>query len=198
MFHIASQCLAPFMVSIAMKRKSDFLHKVNQQIQRFQENGLMEKIRKDLDWEIARTSKGRLFMVGKNNVDDIQIIVKISKFQLGSNTLRQEAPEDRQLTVDDMQGMFLLLGIGITFAATSLMRECWYGYQCCIKARNRSRFTTPSPSIPSIRLTPCEDTDFQGEQYLHKLSAAYRRTVSASICMSDYITEKMNARRFSH
>lgn len=63
MFHIASQCLAPFMVSIAMKKNSDFLLKVNQQIQRLQENGLVEKVRKDLDWEIARSSKGRLFTV---------------------------------------------------------------------------------------------------------------------------------------
>lgn len=51
------------MVSFAMKKNSDFLIKIDQQIQRLQENGLIEKIKRDLDWDIVRSSKGRLFAV---------------------------------------------------------------------------------------------------------------------------------------
>lgn len=65
MYHITSQCLVPFMVSFVMKPKADFLIKFDQQIQRFHENGLIEKIRNDLDWDINRKSGGRLFMVTK-------------------------------------------------------------------------------------------------------------------------------------
>lgn len=51
------------MVSFAMKPKTDFLVKFDQQIQRFHENGLISKIIADLDWEIVRTGKGRIFSV---------------------------------------------------------------------------------------------------------------------------------------
>lgn len=63
MYHITSQCLAPFMVSFVMKPKADFLIKFDQQIQRLQENGLIEKIANDIDWAINRKIGGRLFMV---------------------------------------------------------------------------------------------------------------------------------------
>ncbi|XP_065202562.1 ionotropic receptor 21a [Planococcus citri] len=174
-FHIASQCVASFMVSVAMKKNSDFSMKIDQQIQRLQENGLVEKIRKDLEWEIARTSKGSLF-------------------SFGTNIIRSDSIEDRQLTVDDMQGMFLLLGIGVSFAAASLLRECALGYQCFEKIKARSQ----RPSIPSIRLTPCEDSLFQGSLYVQQLSDACRRTVSASISFGEFALSKMNSRRNSH
>lgn len=63
MYHITSQRLAPFMVSFVMKSKTDFLIKFDQQIQQFHENGLIEKIMKDIDWEFNRKSGGRLFIV---------------------------------------------------------------------------------------------------------------------------------------
>lgn len=63
MYHISSQCLASFMVSFVMRPKADFLLKFDQQIQRFHENGLIEKISNDIDWAINRKSGGRLFMV---------------------------------------------------------------------------------------------------------------------------------------
>lgn len=114
--------------------------------------------------------------------------------QFGSNTIRADSIEDRQLTVDDMQGMFLLLGIGVTFAATSLVRECILGYQCFEKMKARSR----QPSIPSIKLTPCEDNAFQGSEYIQKLSEVCRRTVSASLSFGEFALDKLNSRRNSH
>lgn len=114
-----------------------------------------------------------------------------------SRTLRAEAPEDRQLTVDDMQGMFLLLGIGLSFAGASLMRECWNGYKCCDKAKLRSHRGTPS--VPSINVTPCDDVRFQNSKYVTKISDTYRRAISASISVRDFVTEKLtDKRRPSH
>lgn len=63
MYHITSQCLAPFMVSFVMKPKSDFLIKFDQQIQRFHENGIIDKILKDIDWDVGRRSGGKMFVV---------------------------------------------------------------------------------------------------------------------------------------
>lgn len=54
---------------------------------------------------------------------------------------------DRQLTVDDMQGMFLLLGVGIGMAFASVIEECFSGYNFCQRIKTASR-------IPSIILTP--------------------------------------------
>lgn len=63
MFHIASQCVAPFMVSFAIKQKTDFVLKIDQQIQRLLENGFVAKMRRDIEWDVLRSSKGKLFTV---------------------------------------------------------------------------------------------------------------------------------------
>ncbi|KAK7603162.1 hypothetical protein V9T40_003161 [Parthenolecanium corni] len=173
MYHITSQCLAPFMVSFVMKPKADFLIKFDQQIQRLQENGLIEKIANDIDWAINRKIGGRLFM--------------------GASTgLKNDAPEDRQLTLDDVQGMFLLLGIGMNFAAASLIRECWYGYRCCRPSRI---LTSRRSSIPSIEITPCS-TD-EDDTFAQKIVAYCERAVSAGISAGKERLS-MSIRPFSH
>lgn len=203
MYHITSQCLAPFMVSFVMKPKADFLIKFDQQIQRLQENGLIEKIANDIDWAINRKIGGRLFMVNFEiewirkkwklfmNLEYKKMLAWI--FSKGASTgLKNDAPEDRQLTLDDVQGMFLLLGIGMNFAAASLIRECWYGYRCCRPSRI---LTSRRSSIPSIEITPCS-TD-EDDTFAQKIVAYCERAVSAGISAGKERLS-MSIRPFSH
>lgn len=112
--------------------------------------------------------------------------------QGASTGLKNEAPEDRQLTLDDVQGMFLLLGIGMNFAAASLIRECWMGYRCCRPSRI---LRSHRSSIPSIEITPCSSSE--DIPFTEKIVAYCERAVSAGISAGK---ERLlnSVRRFSH
>ncbi|XP_060867810.1 ionotropic receptor 21a isoform X2 [Metopolophium dirhodum] len=96
--HVASECYVPFNIGIAYKKNFVFRNKFSNFILRAQQSGLVTKIIKDIEWEIAQ----------KSGVRNPNLII---------------APEDRQLALDDVQGMFVLLGGGVLLAAFTLSIE---------------------------------------------------------------------------
>ncbi|XP_060851670.1 ionotropic receptor 21a [Rhopalosiphum padi] len=96
--HVASECYVPFNIGIAYKKNFLFRNIFNDLILRAQQSGLITKIIKDIEWEITQ----------KSGVSNPNLII---------------APEDRQLALDDVQGMFVLLGGGILLAAFTLIIE---------------------------------------------------------------------------
>ncbi|XP_029343909.1 ionotropic receptor 21a [Acyrthosiphon pisum] len=93
--HVASECYVPFNIGIAYKKNFVFRNIFSNFILRAQQSGLVTKIIKDIEWEITQKSGPNLII----------------------------APEDRQLALDDVQGMFVLLGGGIFLAAFTLSIE---------------------------------------------------------------------------
>lgn len=67
--------------------------------------GLIPKLLRDVKWDLYRTQKGRLLQIST-----------------GTN-LKLPPPEERALTLDDTQGMFLLLAFGFILGAASLFSE---------------------------------------------------------------------------
>ncbi|XP_022168776.1 ionotropic receptor 21a isoform X2 [Myzus persicae] len=96
--HVASECYVPFNIGVAYKKNFVFRNIFSNFILRAQQSGLITKIIKDIEWEITQKSGAR----------NPNLIV---------------APEDRQLALDDVQGMFVLLGGGILLAAFTLLVE---------------------------------------------------------------------------
>ncbi|XP_050439120.1 ionotropic receptor 21a [Adelges cooleyi] len=98
-FHVGSECYVPFNVGLAYKKNFVFRNVLSDFILRAQQSGLLYKIVRDIDWEIIQGSESKQTLLYK---------VK---------------PEDRQLTLDDVQGMFVLLGGGIFLAVGILLAE---------------------------------------------------------------------------
>lgn len=93
-----------------------------------------------------------------------------------------------------MQGMFLLLGIGLIMAASALLSECFKGYQCWDDVKSIRSRRTP---IPSIVLTPCGDEFDPNTTFARRASDFCVRAISAG---SARIEERVrdSLRRFSH
>ncbi|XP_015380472.1 PREDICTED: glutamate receptor ionotropic, kainate 4 [Diuraphis noxia] len=96
--HVASECYIPFNIGVAYKKNFVFRNIFSNFILRTQQSGLLNKIIKDIEWEITQ----------KSGVGNPNLII---------------APEDRQLALDDVQGMFVLLGGGILLATIILSIE---------------------------------------------------------------------------
>ncbi|XP_025193297.1 ionotropic receptor 21a [Melanaphis sacchari] len=96
--HVASECYVPFNIGVAYKKNFLFRNIFSNFILRAQQSGLITKIIKDIEWEIIQ----------KSGVINPNLII---------------APEDRQLALDDVQGMFVLLGGGILLAVFTLIIE---------------------------------------------------------------------------
>lgn len=92
--------------------------------------------------------------------------------------LRNEVLEDRQLTLDDMQGMFLLFGIGIVFASIALLHEIWNGYKCYNEIKTTAIHRT---SIPSIILTSCTNNNEENKIFYKRFSVFYKRALSGNV-----------------
>ncbi|VVC32852.1 Ionotropic glutamate receptor, L-glutamate and glycine-binding domain,Ionotropic glutamate [Cinara cedri] len=95
--HVASECYVPFSVGVAYKKNFIFRNIFSNYILRVQQSGILTKIIKDVEWEITQRS--------------------------GLKQSVLNSPEDRQLALDDVQGMFVLLGGGILLAAFTLLIE---------------------------------------------------------------------------
>ncbi|KPI91801.1 hypothetical protein RR46_15305 [Papilio xuthus] len=127
--HISSECFAPFQVALGFPRNSVYHDKLSGDVSRLLQSGIINKIVDEVRWEIQRSSTGRL-SVGK-------VSQKVNSVQ------------EKGLTLEDTQGMFLLLGAGFLIASGALLSE-WMGG--CSRKCTMKR-TKPS-SLSSENLVP--------------------------------------------
>lgn len=73
------------------------------------QNGLIKKLKSDVEWDMMRSASGKLLAANSYG-----------------KSLKALSVEDRALTLDDTQGMFLLLALGFILGGASLLSE-WMG-----------------------------------------------------------------------
>ncbi|XP_050529771.1 ionotropic receptor 21a [Daktulosphaira vitifoliae] len=142
-FHVGSECYIPFNIGLAYKKNFQFRNLFGDIILRSQQSGLLYKIKKDIEWEIIQGSKTKQSLTYKTK------------------------PVDRQLTLDDVQGMFVLLVVGMLVASFMLTIE--YAVRWWTK-KQKARIIFPKPPfktsrsmsmIPSIQSIPLPDNQFR-------------------------------------
>ncbi|XP_025831498.1 ionotropic receptor 21a [Agrilus planipennis] len=140
LLHIAKECFVPFGVSIIFNKNENYREIVNKGLLRAVESGFLVKFTHDVEWDMIRSSTGRLLQA--NSGGSLKILI-----------------EDRALTLKDTEGMFLLLGFGIILGGISLLTE-WLGG--CFNLCRRRRLSTSSLSSNPFSfddLTPREKID---------------------------------------
>ncbi|XP_034950331.1 ionotropic receptor 21a [Chelonus insularis] len=104
--HITEECLMNFGVTFVLTKDSVYTNPVDTVIIRAREAGLIQKIMRDVEWDIQRTEEGLHLPISEE--------YKHRKITI----------HDRKLELDDTQGMFLVLGAGILIASLALLIEC--------------------------------------------------------------------------
>nr|APZ81412.1 ionotropic receptor 21a [Adelphocoris lineolatus] len=102
MFHLSDECFVPLFVSIVMDKRTNYLEEFNNALERIIQSGFMTKIVREVEWQEYRSASGKLLTMHKG---------------------LKGAPEDRELNLDDTQGMFLLLGAGFGIGLLVLIIE---------------------------------------------------------------------------
>ncbi|CAK1544480.1 unnamed protein product [Leptosia nina] len=133
--HISKECFVPFSVTFSFPNNSAFTSKLSNDLRNMFQSGIVDKIKDDIMWEIQKSNKGR-YLHSKSS--------GLSSYSL----------EEKGLTLDDTQGMFLLLGAGFLIAAVALMSEWMGGFtQRCRQLKRRfshvteHSIVTPEPSL---------------------------------------------------
>jgi hypothetical protein len=106
--HVSDQCFVMFGVSFAFQPKSVYRDKINNGILELQQSGLLDKIKRDVRWDMYRSAFGTHLQISPGK------------------TFIVRSQEERGLTLADTEGMFLLLGMGFLIAAGALLSE-WVG-----------------------------------------------------------------------
>lgn len=120
--HIGDECLSIFGISYIMPKNAVYANRLNDAILRLQENGLIAKEFKDLQWDVQK-QRGRT----------AGALLKAAS----SKQFKTTDTEERGLTLADTEGMFLLMGIGYLIAGSVLMSEVIGG--CANKCRKIAR-----------------------------------------------------------
>ncbi|CAK1601723.1 unnamed protein product [Parnassius mnemosyne] len=115
--HISNECFVPFGVALGFPRNSVYYEKLSADVRRMWQSGIIDKILNEVRWEIQRTTNGRPPVV--------------------KETHKVTSAEEKGLTLEDTQGMFLLLGAGFLIAAGALISE-WMG-GCSRRCRFRRK-----------------------------------------------------------
>uniref|UniRef100_A0A0A9WKA0 Glutamate receptor delta-1 subunit n=1 Tax=Lygus hesperus TaxID=30085 RepID=A0A0A9WKA0_LYGHE len=102
LFHLSDECFVPLLVSFVLQQRTHYLEEINGALERALQGGFMKKVIQELEWEEYRSATGKL--------------LKVHKGLMG-------VPEDRELNLDDTQGMFLLLGAGFAMGLFVLIIE---------------------------------------------------------------------------
>nr|AMM70646.1 ionotropic receptor 21a [Heliconius melpomene rosina] len=152
--HISDKCFVPFGVSIGFPNNSLYGTKLSNDIRRMLQAGILDKLNDEVRWEMQRTSSGKLLSVGSSD------LLKIASI------------EEKGLTLEDTQGMFLLLGAGFLLAAVALLSEWMGGFsRGCIFGRKKTKssitsakklINTPQNSVEDIHFNsgPRSDLHF--------------------------------------
>nr|QLI62108.1 ionotropic receptor 21a [Streltzoviella insularis] len=140
LLHISNECFVPFGVSFAFPNNSLYTAKFSNDVRRMLQSGIIQKIVDEVRWEMQRSSTGKLLSAGIGSLNTLPI-------------------EEKGLTLEDTQGMFLLLGAGFLIAASALISE-WIGG--CSRLCRLSKNKNPPTSINSgDHLIPTPKTDTQ-------------------------------------
>ncbi|KRT80465.1 hypothetical protein AMK59_7590, partial [Oryctes borbonicus] len=132
LFHTSSECFVPFGISIVFAKNSVYKEIIDKGISYIIQSGLMAKFQRDIRWDFMRSPTGKLLQASS------------------STSLKNFHVEDRSLTLDDTQGIFLLLGAGFLLGTLSLIVETVGG---CFR-RCKQRGTSRSTSVANNRRMP--------------------------------------------
>lgn len=142
MLHISDECLAHYSTGIVFTQGSVYKSVIDMGIMWAVQSGLITKLTHDVEWNLMRSATGKLLQAS------------------GGSKIKALKVEDRALTLDDTQGMFLLLGIGFLFGGASLLSE-WFGG--CFNLCKRRKKTRPNSISSNPRYydvpTPREKLD---------------------------------------
>ncbi|KAG5881915.1 hypothetical protein JTB14_007112 [Gonioctena quinquepunctata] len=127
--HISTQCFALFNVALVFPKKSVYGGALSQGVKIIFQAGLLSKIKSDVEWEMFRSPTGKLLAANSKTTG-----LKILSY------------DDRALTLDDTQGMFLLLSAGFLVGAAALASE-WFGG--CFKLFKRKTRPSTNSTIAS-------------------------------------------------
>ncbi|XP_047520731.1 ionotropic receptor 21a-like isoform X1 [Pieris napi] len=105
--HISNECFVPFTVAYSFPNNSAHTAKLSKDLSTMFQSGIVNKITQDVMWEIQKKGGGKLLTTR-------------------SSTLSSNSIEEKGLTLEDTQGMFLLLGAGFLLATIALLSE-WMG-----------------------------------------------------------------------
>ncbi|KAL4713808.1 hypothetical protein ACJJTC_015462 [Scirpophaga incertulas] len=142
MLHISNECFVPFGVSICFPNNSVYSEKLSGDLRRMYQCGIVDKIMDEVRWEIQRSSSGKLLSAG-----------------VGS--LKIASVEEKGLTLEDTQGMFLLLAAGFLMAASALISECMGGItkRCRVGKKNQPCSAASESQNDLLTASEIEDTD---------------------------------------
>ncbi|XP_044742097.1 ionotropic receptor 21a [Chrysoperla carnea] len=129
LLHVSDECFVAYSVSIMLPLDSLYTSALSSIIQKAIQAGLLMKINNDVKWDLYRSPTGKLLQIGTGSL------------------LKLPPPEDKALTLDDTQGMFLLLGAGFIIALTSLISEYVGG---CVNYCKRKQFFTRKNRTSSV------------------------------------------------
>nr|XP_015839670.1 PREDICTED: uncharacterized protein LOC660579 [Tribolium castaneum] len=143
LLHISSECFVPFGVSIIYNKNALYSKIIDQGVLQAVQSGIVDKIKNDVEWETMRSASGKLLAANSYG-----------------KSLKALTVDDRALTLDDTQGMFLLLGIGFLLGGASLLSE-WMGgcLHLCKGKRNQSATSIQSNYRSHEVPTPREKLD---------------------------------------
>lgn len=119
--HISDECFVRFNVIQVLPVKSLYTRRMSKFVSRATENGLLDKIATDVDWEVQRlaikTNKQVRF-TQRYSAINLSFILQITK-----KISKKVVIEDRVLTVEDTLGMLMLLGLGFGLGFVALSSE---------------------------------------------------------------------------
>ncbi|PSN58056.1 Ionotropic receptor 21a [Blattella germanica] len=102
--YLANEELVPFSVSLAFPYQAPHSNIMNQKILRAVQSGLITKLKRDLEWDLQRSSSGKFLAAV-------------------SSAFKPTKMRERKLTLEDVTGMFLLMGAGYGLGAAILTIE---------------------------------------------------------------------------
>ncbi|CAG9796975.1 unnamed protein product [Diatraea saccharalis] len=136
--------------------------KLSADLRRMYQTGIIDKIVDEVRWEMQRSSTGKLLSAGSGGIRIVSV-------------------EEKGLTLEDTQGMFLLLGAGFLFAATALISE-WMGgitRRCRLPKRIPSSANSQNQLLPPLDIE--NDVDMVTDGTESRLDFETRSSMAGSV-----------------
>ncbi|XP_030021838.2 ionotropic receptor 21a [Manduca sexta] len=168
--HISNECFVPFGVTMGFPNNSLYTAKLSHDIRAMFQSGIIDKIVDEVRWDMQRSSTGKLLAAS-------------------SGSLKIVSVEEKGLTLEDTQGMFLLLAAGFLIAASALISEWMGGFSRKCRFRKKDRGTNSADSRELVSPDPdkaeinavCDGTDSVLHFGTKSTSASSRDTLEGEI-----------------